>query len=96
MKRLFKLALFGGLIYGVVRFVQAQKAEWEGLSETELRDKIDTKLGGRVPDEAAEQIKEGVVHQMQSMGKLREEDTSEESTEEPSGDADADSATESS
>ena len=74
MKRLIKLAVLGGIVYGAVRLLQTQKAEWEGLSEAEVRAKIDTKLGGRVPDEAADQIKEGVVQKMQSMGKLREDE----------------------
>jgi hypothetical protein len=40
-----------------------------------LRTKLDAKLAGRVPDEAADQIKEGVVRQMQAMGKLRDDKT---------------------
>ena len=86
MKRLFKLAVIGGLVYGGVRFFQAQKAEWEGLTESEVRDKIDTKLAGRVPDEAADQIKDGVVQKMQSMGKLAEDEAAVAEEAEASGD----------
>ncbi len=73
MKRLFKLAIVGGLIYGAVRFAQSQKAKWEGLTETELRAKLDQKLSPRMPEEAVSQITENVVQQMKAMGKLQTE-----------------------
>ena len=75
MKRLITLAIVGGPVYGAARLVMAKKAEWEGLTEGELRSKLDAKLAGRVPDEAVDQIKEGVVRQMQAMGRLRDDET---------------------
>ena len=71
MKKLFKLAVFAGIVAGVTKLVQAKKAEWSGLSEAQVRDKLDTTIGRKVddPDKMAE-ISDKVVAKMKERGMI--------------------------
>jgi hypothetical protein len=72
MKGLLKLAFLAGGVALVVKFLQQQRAEWEGLTEPEVREKLATKLGDRVPTEARGQISDAVVTKMRERGMLDE------------------------
>lgn len=76
MKRLFKLAVFVALVSFAVKMLMEKKQEWEGLSEPEVRTKLDAKLGDRVPPEKLGPIQDKVVEGMRSAGVLREDDVS--------------------
>ena len=78
MKRLFKLLLLAGVALGIYQLVQAKKAEWEGLTESEVRAKLDAKLSSRVPEEKLSTIQDNVVGKMRAMGKLAEDEASPE------------------
>ena len=73
MKRLFKLLVFAGIVTAAYKFIAAQKAEWQGLTESEVRAKLEHKLSDRVPEEKLGQIQDNVVTKMREMGKLAEE-----------------------
>jgi hypothetical protein len=71
MRKLFKLALFAGIVVGATKLIQAKKEEWSGLSEAQVREKLDTTIGRRVddPDKMAE-IADTVVAKMKERGMI--------------------------
>ncbi len=74
MKRLLKLALIVGAITVVAKVVTAKKAEWQGLTEPQVREKLDSRLPGRMPDEKRAAVADKVVSKMRERGVLAEED----------------------
>jgi len=70
MKKLIKLLLIAGIILTLVKLMQQKKAAWEGLTETEVRDKLESKLATRVPSEKLTDIQDKVVAKMRDHGKL--------------------------
>ena len=64
MKKLFKVLVFGALIAVGAQLVQAKKAEWENLTEAEVRTKLDGKLGTRVPEDKLSMIQDKVVDKL--------------------------------
>jgi len=78
MKKLFKLAVFAALVTFAVKVLMAKKQEWQGLSEPEVRSKLDNTLGSRVPPEKLGEIQDKVVGKMREHGVLREEGVIEE------------------
>ena len=73
MKKLLKLALLIGGIAAVSKLVGAKKAEWKGLSESEVRAKLDAKLPDRMPPEKQALVADKVVTKMRHRGILRED-----------------------
>ena len=73
MKRLIKLALLVGAVTAASKMIRAKKAEWEGLTEDEVRDKIDSRMPDRVPEEKRQAVKDKVVAGMRAAGRLAEE-----------------------
>lgn len=73
MKKLVKLLLIAGIILALVKLLQQKKEAWEGLTETEVRDKLDAKLSARVPSEKLTNIQDKVVAKMRDHGKLADE-----------------------
>ena len=74
MKKLIKLALVVGAITVAARLVGAKKAEWQGLTESQVRDKLDTHLPDRVPEVKRAAVADKVVAKMRSRGKLAEDE----------------------
>ena len=74
MKKLIKLALVVGAITVAARLVDAKKTEWQGLTESQVRDKLDTHLPDRVPDAKRVAVADKVVAKMRSRGKLAEDE----------------------
>jgi hypothetical protein len=79
VKKLLKLALIVGGIAAVAKLVGAKKAEWAGLTESEVRAKLDARLPDRMPPEKQAAVADKVVGTMRSRGVLREEATTPES-----------------
>lgn len=73
MKRLFKFGLFAAMVAGLAKVAATKKAEWQGLTETEVRDKLQGKLGDKVPDDKLNQITDKVVDTMRQRGVLGED-----------------------
>ena len=57
----------------VARLIRAKKAEWEGLTESQVRDKLDAKLGDRMPEEKRSAMADKVVAGMRSRDMLADE-----------------------
>ncbi len=81
MKKLIKLALIVGVVAFAAKLVAAKKSEWHGLTESEVRDKLDSRLPGKVPDAKRAVIADKVVSKMRERGVLREEPEASSETE---------------
>jgi len=88
MKKLIKFAMIVGAIAAAARLVGSKKAEWEGLTEAQVRGKLDERLPDRVPDEKRAMVADKVVAKMRSRGKLAE--GSESAVDEPEEDGSED------
>ncbi len=78
MKKLFKLAIFIGLIVALAKFISEQKAAWTGLTEPEIRDKLQTKLDSKMKDEQISELADKVIEEMRKRGMVGEEATVDE------------------
>lgn len=74
MKKLLKVALVVGAITAVAKIVTNKKAEWQGLTESQVREKLDSQLPSRMPDEKRDDVANKVVSKMREHGALREQD----------------------
>ena len=74
MKKLLKVALIVGGMTAVAKLATAKKAEWQGLTESQVREKLDSRLPGRMPDEKRAGVADKVVSKMRERGVLREQD----------------------
>ncbi len=73
MKRLLKLALFIAVIVGIAKFLEAKKAEWTGLTEAQIRDKLHSLLSTRMPADKLEEVQSQVVKAMREKGMVAAE-----------------------
>ncbi len=78
MKRLLMLALLVGGIAAVAKIVGAKKAEWQGLTESEVRAKLDARLPDKMPADKQAAVADKVVDKMRERGVLREDDVTPE------------------
>ena len=74
MKKLLKLVLIVGGIAAVAKMVGAKKAQWEGLTESEVRAKLDAKLPNRMPADKQAQVADKVVAKMRARGVIVEDE----------------------
>jgi hypothetical protein len=72
-KKLIGLALFAGAVAVAAKVLAAKKSEWQGLSETEVRQKVETRIPSRVSDEKRVALADRVVAKMRERGVLGEE-----------------------
>ena len=73
MKRLFKFGLLAALVAGAVKLVSTLKADWQGLTESEIRTKLHAKLGEKVPGDKVDEMADKIVEGMRKRGVLGEE-----------------------
>ncbi len=85
MKKLVKLGLIVGVIVVLAKIVTAKKAKWEGLTESEMRDKLETRLPKRMPGEKRAAVVDKLVSKMREKGALLEEEEPSESAPTDSG-----------
>ncbi len=74
MKKLVKLALIIGVIAVLAKVVAVKMANWQGLTETEVRDKLASRLPKWVPGEKRTEIADEVVGGMRERGVLRDDE----------------------
>ncbi len=74
MKKLVKLALIIGVIAVLAKVVAAKMANWQGLTESEVRDKLESRLPKWVPGEKRAEIADEVVAGMRGRGVLRDDE----------------------
>ena len=92
MKKLLKVALLVGGMAAVAKLVTAKKAEWQGLTESQVREKLDSRLPDRMPDEKRADVADKVVSKMRERGVLREQDEATAPAPAENGATSADSA----
>lgn len=73
MKKLIKLGILVGGIAFAAKMVSAKKSEWEGLTEPEVRAKLESKLPDKVPSDKRDAVADKVVSKMREKGVLRED-----------------------
>ena len=73
MKKLIKFGIFAAIVSGIAKLVSTQKAEWQGLTEPEVRTKLHTKLDDKIPSEKVDEIGDKIVGEMSKRGLLGEE-----------------------
>jgi len=73
VKKLIKLAFLVGGAVAVAKVLEAKKAEWAGLPESEVRAKLDAKLPDKVPADKRSEIADKVVGKMREKGVLAED-----------------------
>lgn len=74
MKKLVKFGLIVGGIAFAVKLVSGKKSEWRGLTESEVRQKLDSRLPDRVPEQKRAEVADKVVSKMRTRGFLLEEE----------------------
>jgi hypothetical protein len=79
VKRVLALAVVAGIVAGAVRMISMQKKQWQGLSESEARAKIDAKLPAKIPVEKRAEVTDKIVGAMKEKGVLAGPDQPAES-----------------
>lgn len=75
MKKPWKLALVVAGVAVVAKLVISKKAAWQGLTEAELREKLDSRLPSQMPDDKRAAVADKVVAKMHERGAIREDET---------------------
>ena len=78
MRKLLKLAVIGAVVAGAVKMLGMQKQQWEGLTETEARAKLDAKLPGKMPAEKRAEVTDKIVGAMKEKGALKADEPAPE------------------
>jgi hypothetical protein len=73
-KRLFLIAAVVLIVLALKKAAEQDPSEWKGLSETEARSKLATKLPARMPDEVRTEITDKIVGKMREKGVITEDD----------------------
>ncbi len=76
-KKLIGLALLVGAVAAATKFVAAKKSEWQGLTESEVRHKVETSIPSRVPEGKRTDVADRVVAKMRDRGVLADENKQE-------------------
>ncbi len=76
MKKLVKLAFIVGGVTLVAKVLAHRKSHWSGLSEAEVRQKLDARMPRQVPENKRSTIADEVVSKMRSKGMLGEDEPS--------------------
>ena len=83
---LIKVILLAGGVALAAKLVTAKKDQWQGLNESQVREKVASKMPDRVPEEKREAVADKVVGTMRSRGLLSDEvvasDTQDQAAEE--------------
>lgn len=72
-KGLLGLALLGGAIAVASKMLESKKSNWEGLTESEVRAKLEERIPHRVPDDKRAAVADRVVTEMRDRGVLADE-----------------------
>ncbi len=72
-KKLIGFALIVGAVAAAAKLMESKKAEWQGLTEPEVRRKVQDRMPSRVPEEKKAEVADRVVTKMRERGMLEEE-----------------------
>lgn len=70
MKKLIFAALVAGAAVAIAKKMSADRAEWHGLSEDQVREKLSDRLPGKMPDEAKAAVTDKIVDKMREKGHI--------------------------
>ena len=70
MKKLVFIAALIALIALISRKAQVDREQWEGLSEDDVRDRLNQKLPGQIPVEKRQMIADTIVTKMKDRGAI--------------------------
>lgn len=68
MKRLLLIAGVIGLVALIAKKRSADRTEWQGLTETQAREKLNERLPDKVPEDKRELIADKIVTKMRNKG----------------------------
>jgi hypothetical protein len=68
---LFKLVLLVGGVAALSKVVAAKKEEYYGLTESEAREKFQSKLGPRIGEEKAAEVVDQVIPRLKDKGMIK-------------------------
>jgi hypothetical protein len=71
LRFMVKLLIFMGLLYVAGRFLNQQKEEWMGLSESEAKAKVESKLAPKVGEDKAAEIATQVIAALTEKGVIK-------------------------
>ena len=86
MKKFILIALVVGAAMAIAKKKAANEAEWHGLSEDQVREKLGDRLPGKMPDEAKAAVADKIVDKMREKGHII--DLTDSATEAAEADAD--------
>lgn len=69
IRSLIKLSIFIGVLVAIGRFLSTKKQEYSGLTESEARIRMETKLASAVGEEKATEIVDQVIPALRGMFK---------------------------
>ena len=70
MKKLLFFAALIGLIAVLARKAMADREQWEGLTEDDLRNRLDQRLPTQIPGEKRQAIADSIVTKMKDRGAI--------------------------
>ena len=73
MKKLILLVIVVGIIGAVAKLAHAKKAEWHGLTETEVWNKLNAKMSDRLPENKKSKVQDAIVNKMRARGVLSDQ-----------------------
>lgn len=76
LRFMVKLLIFVGLLYVAGRFLNQQKEEWMGLSESEAKAKVESKLAPKVGEDKASEIATQVIAALTEKGVIKADEPS--------------------
>lgn len=76
LRFMVKLLIFMGLLYVAGRFLNQQKEEWMGLSESEAKAKVESKLAPKVGEDKASEIATQVIAALTEKGVIKADEPS--------------------
>ncbi len=70
-----KFLIFVGILYAAGRLLNQQKQKFSGITEAEVRAKIETKLGPKMGEDKAAELAEQIVSKLRDKGVIKAEET---------------------
>ena len=68
---MLKFLVFVGILYAASRLLMQQKEQWMGLTESQARARVESKLSPRVGEDKASEIAEQVVAVLTEKGVIK-------------------------
>jgi hypothetical protein len=71
---LVKFLVFAGVVYFAGRLAAQQKKNWEGLTESQARSRIEPRLASKLGDEKATDIADQIITALKDRGIIKEDE----------------------